>query len=570
MIQASIATSKQRRVEKISVGWNGAWLAVMMAVGPQNAADAGEKISEAVEQDLSAVGRSRVIVIMKRPPAEVGTSAAFAQPEEYLSGVAVAGISNVARLSNEGGIAVAEIEPGAEEALRTDPNVALVVKDEAVPPLLMDTIPQISVDKTWDQGFEGSDQAIVILDTGVRRSHPFLKDRIVAEACFSTPESSIFDVTSLCPGGQRASTIQGAGEDCENLRGCGHGTHVAGIASGKEGMLGDVTFNGVAPAASLISIKVFTRFDDVQACGGLARTPCVLSFTSDQLRALEHVESLARDHKIAAVNMSLGGDRHETPCDAESPLTGVIGRLADLQIATVVASGNDGFFNAISEPACVSKAIAVGAVRKVVGGGSEELAISFSNTSSDVDLLAPGDNVISADATTGSFVPNRGTSMAAPHVAGAWAVLKSAKPDASFADILAALRTSGARVRDPRTGLELRRIDVAAALPRLDVKDQIGVAGASATEQPMPQLPADARRILLLPDPGGPASGMPEASVRESLTETFGAEAQIEVLGPGQAIIENPSGVTQEQLEQAIEQFGAGTKIYEDKLGKPM
>jgi hypothetical protein len=81
-----------------------------------------------------------------------------------------------------------------------------------------------------------------------------------------------------------------------------------------------------------------------------------------------------------------------------------------------------------------------------------------------------------------------GTSMAAPHVAGAWAVLKSKKPSASVNEILNALRSTGQPITDSRNGLTLPRIDVAAALdaltlssPRInDVSKAEGNAGTTA------------------------------------------------------------------------------------------
>ena len=91
----------------------------------------------------------------------------------------------------------------------------------------------------------------------------------------------------------------------------------------------------------------------------------------------------------------------------------------------------------------------------------------FSNIASFLSLLAPGDSIDSS-VPGGGYQPVGGTSMAAPHVAGAWSLITQANPSASVSTILTARRTTGAPIRDTRlffgTGLVIPRIQVFDAL----------------------------------------------------------------------------------------------------------
>ena len=126
-------------------------------------------------------------------------------------------------------------------------------------------------------------------------------------------------------------------------------------------------------------------------------------------------------------------------------------------IATVIASGNGGQAGAISFPACISSAISVGSTTK------QNAISSFSNSASFLSLLAPGSSITSsvplAYAASG-FGTASGTSMATPHVAGAWAVLKSAKPTATVAELLTALQNGGLPITDARNGITKSLIQI--------------------------------------------------------------------------------------------------------------
>ena len=146
--------------------------------------------------------------------------------------------------------------------------------------------------------------------------------------------------------------------------------------------------------------------------------------------------------------MSLGGSVKFTDtasCDAANPSRkAAIDQLRSAGIATVISSGNSGYVDGLAAPACISSAIAVGATTKA------DAVSSFSNAASFLSLLAPGSSIVSS-VPGGGFASLSGTSLAAPHVAGAWAVLKGRRPTASVAEILAALRDTGLPIADERS-----------------------------------------------------------------------------------------------------------------------
>ena len=364
-----------------------------------------------------------------------------------------------------------ELDKQRLEQAYADPSIKYIYEDKLLKPSLDTSVPLIGADTAWDEGYTGSGQVIAILDTGVDATHPFLSGKVVDGACFSTNYSSIGAV-SLCPNGQSSQDGVAAADPnttmCDND--CDHGTHVAGIAAGNDPSLSGITYNGVAKYANIIAIQVFTRVNDTDTCDG--ESTCILSFTSDLIKGLERVYELRSGYNIAAVNMSLGGGRFSGVCDDDDPaMKAAIDQLRAAGIATVVASGNDSYTDGISTPACISSAISVGATTDA------DSVASFSNSAGILDLLAPGTYIRSSIPGGGTAVYS-GTSMATPHVAGAFAILRSKDNAASVSDILFALKSSGIPITDNRNAIRKPRIQVDAALQRLDM---LSSAAALAT-----------------------------------------------------------------------------------------
>jgi subtilisin family serine protease len=351
-----------------------------------------------------------------------------------------------------------EADSTALQQIQADERIESIEEDELAQPTLAESTALTGAKTAWTLGFSGSGQAVAVLDTGVDKNHPFLSGKVVSEACYS---SNYTDSTSFCPGSVTDSVEANSGVNCPTtIAGCAHGTHVAGIVAGK-----GINYSGVAKDASLISIQVFSNISNTEDCDGAP--PCALSYTSDQLKALERVRVLSSSIKIASVNMSLGGGQYSSNCDTVSPSRkAIIDNLRSLGIATVVASGNDGYTSAISAPACVSSAVSVGSIDDGSYSTTVNAVSSFSNSSSLLTLLAPGKYITSSVPNNG-YATYAGTSMATPHVAAAFAVLKQKKPDAGVTELLNALTSTGLSITDPRNGIAKPSIKIDAALNAL-------------------------------------------------------------------------------------------------------
>lgn len=401
------------------------------------------------------------------------------------------------------------------ERLRTTPGVAGVYEDEISAPVLTDTTLLTGARTAWTSGVEGAGVGVAILDTGVELEHPMTAAGVTASACFNQIISGTS--TSLCPGGAAQITdltSGSAGDSCvedeidptNGIDGCFHGTHVGSTAAGRTTSLSSGPISGMARQADIIAVNVFAAFGSAN-CGGAPS--CVLSWTSDQIAALDWLFVNRTALNLSAINMSLGGGQNSSACDSSDPRTNVINNLRAAGVATVIASGNDGFTNAVSTPGCISSAITVGSTTKT------DAVSSFSNSSTLVDLLAPGSSILAAwqseqPAPGGSciasgtptapgpdgfchwFANSSGTSMATPHVAGAFAMLAAAFPGATVTDIEIALESTGVNIVDSRNGLSIPRIQVDAAYTFLlnggpsapannDFADRISVSGASVS-----------------------------------------------------------------------------------------
>jgi subtilisin len=278
--------------------------------------------------------------------------------------------------------------PDAElAALRRDPRVARVEPDRPVE-AFADRLPT-GVDRIGaDSGTEGEPptepgEAVAVIDTGIARDHP--------------------DLTV-------AGGVNCVGRDRRNWSdGNGHGTHVAGIIGAKRNGKGVV---GVAPGTPLYAVKVL----DAKGRGSLGTVICGLDWTAQR--------------GITVANLSLGarspGDFPDL-CDS-SILHLAVCNAAEAGVRIVVAAGNSGTDARNFVPAMYDQVTAVSALVDTDGcagglgslspnGPDDTLAI-FSSRGAVVDVAAPGVDILSTWKGDRYMVLS-GTSMAAPHVAGA-------------------------------------------------------------------------------------------------------------------------------------------------------
>lgn len=370
------------------------------------------------------------------------------------------------------------------EAIAANPQVERIHEDRIEAPFLNRTVTgavgsgslaRIQMPEALNLGATGKGWRVAVLDTGARRSHEFLSNSVSHAACFSSTVSNANGTSySLCPGGVASSTHIDSANDCDSatVAGCGHGTHVAGTAAGfNTSRNGDEPAYGVARDAKILAINVFSRFPASYCGSNYGANGCALTWTSDQISALNYVRDQAATLKIASVNMSLGGGRYGAACTNE-PRRAVIQQLRNAGVATVIAAGNEAYDFEVSAPGCIPEAITVAASTK-----DGQLPV-FTNWGNLVDVVAPGVDIYASVIDGGStYGYKSGTSMATPHVAGVFAAIRSRLPNASVTEIENALKASGSTIT--WAGIGKPDVRVASALKKLGVNGPPPVVSTS-------------------------------------------------------------------------------------------
>lgn len=381
--------------------------------------------------------------------------------------------------------------------LAVDPGVEAITEDVYAEPILAESIPIVGADVAWASPYnvKGTNKAVVIIDSGVDKAHTFFKTNNVTrvieaeEACFSSNEGLYVETCAGVSGGSDDSVTQfgsGAAAPCavSNTENCSHGTRVTGVAAGAGSQ-----FSGVAPEVKIIAINVASAFPCSGTCG--SDTYSTRFRTSDVLAALDHVysEILGRRTDVVAVNLSIAFHPSESAgyqasaCDSLTAFTmnlaNAIDNIHESGVAVVAGAGNASSTYGLPAPACIGNAIAVGATTDA------DQVPSYSNSAPNVDLLAPGGasatNGITTSVPGGGFLTDFGTSLAAPHVTGAFALLKQYAPAATVDDLLARFITNGVAVTDSRNNVTKPRLDIAETLQNFDTQPPTAPSNVMAT-----------------------------------------------------------------------------------------
>ncbi len=356
-------------------------------------------------------------------------------------------------------------EKGLKE-LEKNPNVKKVYQNQLRKHSLASSTIQIQANQAWARNQAGDGVAVAVVDAGFINYHDMFNgaDKVLEEACFTTNATiqGIRVFSNCWPDNSTTRIGPGSANPSGNPTSAGndHGSLVAGVAAGKADEYSPI-LTGVAREASVIAVNVFSRVENQNFCGldSLFGVACVVALDSDVLAGLDYVYSLRNQHDIAAVNLSLGGGAFRNACDVQSVYTAVINRLKNAGIAVVAAAGNDGSGTTISEPACVSNAIAVGSV------GDTNVVSDFTNSNNLIDFWAPGENIRTSNGVcVNCYETVNGTSFSAPHVTGAFAILKSYNKNLTVDEITTALKTTGLPIRDPLNGITRPLIQISDAL----------------------------------------------------------------------------------------------------------
>jgi subtilisin family serine protease len=321
----------------------------------------------------------------------------------------------------------AVLEPAQVTALRHDPAVSLIVADERIEAEAQTTptgISRIGANRSLVAKVDGVDQRVdadvAIVDTGI---------------------ASVTDLNVA--GGYNCSTSDRAlWRDVY-----GHGTHVAGTVGAIDNGSGVV---GVAPGVRLWAVKIL----DDTGSGLLSWYVCGLDWIAAQRDPASPARPL-----FESVNMSVAkSGRDDVNCGLTNKdvLHQAICRLVSSGVTVVAAAANDSSSASTRVPAAYNEVITVSALADTDGkpgglGGNrcyswgtydvDDTFASFSNYGSDVDLIAPGKCIWST--VPSGYRYSSGTSMAAPHVAGAVALLKSSRPGLTPAEVREALQYLG-------------------------------------------------------------------------------------------------------------------------------
>lgn len=321
----------------------------------------------------------------------------------------------------------ARIPAARLKQFQQDPRIAAIYPDRIV---ALDTVKSTAV----------SAAAVQTIPTGIRRINGPLSSTIVGDgsgavdvnvAVIDTGIAAHSDLNIV--GGYNCSK----GKPSAYSDGNGHGTHVAGTIGAKDNGLGVV---GVAPGARLWAVRVLNS----SGSGSTSTVVCGINWVAANVSSVKN---------IRVANMSLGGTGTDAGGCSGDPMHQAICNAVTAGVTFVVAAGNETDNAANHTPAAYDEVITVSALADFDGasGGlgtstcradEDDTLANFSNFGSDVDVIAPGVCIYSTWKGN-AYNTISGTSMAAPHVAGAAALYLSNNSGKTPAEVKAAILGAG-------------------------------------------------------------------------------------------------------------------------------
>ena len=300
--------------------------------------------------------------------------------------------------------------------LTADPDIEYISYDSKVFAVMDVARKAIGADLVLNTGYTGKNVTVAIIDTGISPHADLIypTKRIVGFKDFVNNEARMYD---------------------DN----GHGTHCAGILAGN-GYASKGKYKGIAPEANILSIKVL----DENGNGN----------TSDILSTVQWIIENKEVYNTRIINFSLGAIAQFR--EKRDPLVRVANKAIENNLIVVAAVGNSGpLKNTILSPATSRYVISVGALddKRTPELNDDDIA-EFSSRGPTIDkikkpdLIAPGVNITSlSNSNLSGYTSLSGTSMSAPMVSGAAALLLNENPNYNHYDIKRKLVSACSRIK---------------------------------------------------------------------------------------------------------------------------
>jgi len=402
------------------------------------------------------------------------------------------------------------LQGNVKNLVANDANIKYVSLDRPLQGAMNYAVPAVGADMARILGYDGTGVGIAVIDSGV--------NSVADLAVSGTKNSRVVYSQNFDPSIATTADLYG------------HGTHVAGIIAGNgtSSTCGncDVTFRGIAPNASIINLRVLDQ-------NGSATDSTVIA-------AIQQAIALKSQYNIRVINLSLGRGVFESY--TLDPLCQAVEQAWNAGIVVVVAAGNYGRDNSnnnngygtITSPGIDPYVITVGAMKTMgTATRADDLIASYSSKGPTMldhivkpDIVAPGNLIVSSMASTtdtlyalypqnlipvadytasntGNISSNyyrlSGTSMAAPMVSGAVALLLQQSPSLAPDQVKARLMKTAYKTfpqystyTDPTTGITYTEqydiftvgagyLDIVAALNNTDLAPATSGSALSPT-----------------------------------------------------------------------------------------